>query len=54
MKAKLGLALVLGMVFTGSQPAFGGDYYAGALGGIVTLSADGRSVLSPGVSQVSL
>ena len=54
MKAKLGLALVLGVVFAGSQPALGSDYYAGALGGIATLSADGRFVLSPGVSQVSL
>ncbi|HEV2381801.1 MAG TPA: outer membrane beta-barrel protein [Terriglobia bacterium] len=54
MKVKLGLALALGMVFAGSQPAFGGDYYAGALGGIATLSADGRSVLSPAMSQLSL
>lgn len=54
MKAKLGLALVLGIVFAGTQPAYGGDYYAGVLGGLATLSADGRSTLSPVMSQVSL
>ncbi len=31
-----------------------GNFYAGALGGIATLSADGRSILSPSSSQVSL
>ena len=28
------------------RPALGGDLYAGAIGGIATLSADGRSLLS--------
>jgi hypothetical protein len=54
MKVNLALALVLGTVFAGSQPALGGDYYAGAVGGIATLSADGGSVLSPAMSQLSL
>jgi hypothetical protein len=48
------MALIVLAMFAGSQPVLGSDYYAGALGGIATLSADGRSVLSPGVSQVTL
>ena len=48
------LALIILAILAASQPALGGDYYAGVLGGIATLSADGRSILSPGVSQVSL
>lgn len=37
-----------------SSPALGGNLYFGALGGLATLSADGRSVLSPTAGQVSL
>ena len=34
--------------------AFGGDLYAGALGGVATLKADGRSLLTAGGGQISL
>jgi hypothetical protein len=54
MRAELSLALILAMMCTGSRPASGGDLYAGALVGIATLSADGSSILSPVMSQVSL
>lgn len=35
-------------------PIRAGNFYAGALGGLATLSGDGRSILSPSSSQVSL
>ncbi|MGH9453027.1 MAG: outer membrane beta-barrel protein [Terriglobia bacterium] len=35
-------------------PIQAGNFYAGALGGLATLSGDGRSILSPSSSQVSL
>jgi hypothetical protein len=38
----------------GSWPARGGDFYFGALGGMATLSADGRYILSGTSSQTSL
>jgi hypothetical protein len=54
MKAVLIVGLVLAMTPTCSEAASGSDFYVGAIGGIATLSADGRSVLSPGISQLSL
>ena len=47
------LAVILTMVMA-PLLARAGNFYAGALGGIATLSADGRSILTPSSSQVSL
>jgi hypothetical protein len=48
------LAALTGAMIAISLPALGGDFYFGALGGMATLSADGRYVLSGASSQTSL
>jgi len=53
MKAARWTAVVL-MAALAASPARGGDFYVGALGGLATLSADGRSILAGSASQVSL
>jgi len=55
MRAK-GAAAVLMLTVLGSAAGYAqsGNFYAGALGGISTLSADGRSILTPASSEVSL
>lgn len=54
MKAILILAFTSVLLMAGSRPALGGDYYVGALGGLATISADGRYVLSGTSGQTSL
>ena len=49
LSAFTGVALV-----ASSRPALSGDFYFGASGGIATLSADGRYILSGTSSQTSL
>ncbi len=54
MKAILLLALASTALMAGSRPVLGGDFYFGALGGVATLSGDGRFILSGTSSQTSL
>jgi hypothetical protein len=55
MKAKGAPAiLVLTLLTCAAGHAQSGNFYAGALGGMATLSADGRSILTPTSSAVSL
>lgn len=48
------LAAIVGLSFFGTGLARGGDFYVGGVAGLATLSADGRSVVSPAGSQISL
>ncbi|MGH9430132.1 MAG: outer membrane beta-barrel protein [Terriglobia bacterium] len=52
-RSTLFIAAILTMVMA-PVLARAGNFYAGALGGIATLGADGRSIPSPSGSQVSL
>jgi len=55
MKARLWAAAVAILLTTiAASPARGGDLYVGALGGLATLSGDGRSILAGSSGQVSL
>jgi hypothetical protein len=54
VNAKLLLALTGTALIAGSVSAPGGDFYLGGLGGLATLSADGRYILSGTNSQTSL
>jgi hypothetical protein len=54
MKAILLSAFTSVALIAGSPPVLGSDFYFGALGGLATLSADGRYVLSGSSSQTSL
>lgn len=55
MRAKAAPAVwVLALLSCVAGYAQSGNFYAGALGGISTLSADGRSILTPASSAVSL
>ena len=54
MKALLLAVLTSLALMTGLRSAQGGDFYFGALGGVATLSADGRYILSGTSSQTSL
>jgi hypothetical protein len=54
MKRLCWLVLMLSLTFAGPRPAIGGDFYAGAAGGIATLKADGRSLLSGSGGEISL
>lgn len=54
MKARLLSALTGAALLVGSLAARGGDFYGGALGGLATLSADGRFIFSGASSQTSL
>jgi Outer membrane protein beta-barrel domain len=47
-------AAVLGALLASGVEVRAQNVYVGALGGITTLSADGRSILSPATGQVSL
>jgi len=54
MKAILLSAFASTALIAGSLPALGGDFYFGAMGGLATLSGDGRFILSGASSQTSL
>lgn len=47
-------AFIGAAMMAASLPALGGDLYFGALGGLATLSADGRYIISGSSSQTSL
>jgi Outer membrane protein beta-barrel domain len=50
----LAAAMMLAMVNGSARRAMAQNVYVGALGGLSTLSADGRPILTPSSSQVSL
>jgi len=54
MKTALLSAFIGAALLVGPRPVLGGDFYFGAVGGLATLSADGRFILSGGSSQTSL
>ncbi|HXJ96562.1 MAG TPA: outer membrane beta-barrel protein [Terriglobia bacterium] len=54
MKTILLSALASTALMAGSRPVLGGDFYFGALGGVATLSGDGRYILSGTSGQTSL
>jgi hypothetical protein len=53
VKTTLLSALTGAALIVGSLPVLGGDFYLGGLGGLATLSADGRFILSGANSQTS-
>jgi Outer membrane protein beta-barrel domain len=54
MNARRLAAFMGAAMMAASLPAPGGDFYFGAVGGVATLSADGRFILSGASSQTSL
>lgn len=54
MKTERWLTSMFLLMLASARPALGGNLYVGAVGGVATLSADGRSVLSGAAGQISL